>query len=228
MHHQRGFISPMSVIPNFVSEIASASGSDASPHLRPYFLFVGRLEKIKGVEKLLHVFEGYPQADLLIAGTGTIEKDLRTQARDMSNVCFLGQLSGQQLQTLYRHALAVLLPSVGYEVFPLVALEAFQHGTPVIAHALGGLIEILEQSRAGFLYHDAAGLLSALARLQTDPGSRREMGERGYAVYQEKWTESAHLTDYFQVLEETAIRKLGAIPWDHESQSLQHLDSNTS
>jgi glycosyltransferase involved in cell wall biosynthesis len=228
MHHQRGFIPPMAVIPNFVSEIASASESEPSPHARPYFLFVGRLEKIKGVENLLHAFDSYPQADLLIAGTGTIEKLLREQARNMSNVRFLGQLPGPQLHTLYRHALALLLPSAGYEVFPLVALEAFQHGTPVIAHALGGLIEILEQSRAGCLYQDPAELLSALARLQSDPASRREMGERGYAVYQVKWTESAHLANYFLVLEETAIRKLGAIPWDHESRTLRHLGPNAS
>jgi glycosyltransferase involved in cell wall biosynthesis len=228
MHHQRGFNSPMTVIPNFVSEIAPASEPDTTPHPRPYFLFVGRLEKIKGVEKLLHAFAAYPQADLVIAGTGTIEKDLRAQARNMSNVRFLGQLPGQQLQNLYHHAIAVLLPSAGYEVFPLVALEAFQCRTPVIAHALGGLVEILEQSRAGFLYQDPAELLSALAHLQSDPGLRQEMGERGYAVYQEKWTESAHLANYFKVLEETAIRKLGAIPWDHESQTLRGLDPHGS
>ena len=203
----------MTVIPNFVPEIASASPLDLSPHPSPYFLFVGRLEKIKGVETLFPSFGRYPQADLLIAGTGTIENELRTQARNMTNVHFLGLLPGEQLQGLYRHALAVLLPSAGYEVFPLVTLEAFQHRTPVIAHSLGGLTEILEQSNAGILYHDAADLLSALGRLQSDPVLRREMGERGYRAYQEKWTETAHLANYFQLLEETAIRKFGTVPW---------------
>lgn len=226
MHHQRGFSSPMNVIPNFVSEITSASEPGSPPHPRPYYLFVGRLEKIKGVENLLRAFDSYPQADLLIAGTGTIEKDLRAQARNMVNVHFLGHLPAHQLHNLYRNALAVLLPSAGYEVFPLVTLEAFQHGTPVIAHALGGLVEILEQSRAGFLYEDAHELLSALGRLQSDAGLRREMGERGYALYQQKWTESSHLADYFQVLKETAIRKLGAVPWDSEAKTLQHLNPN--
>jgi len=194
--------------------------------MRPYFLFVGRLEKIKGVETLLAAFDRYPQADLLIAGTGTIENELRTQARNMNNVRFLGLLPSEQLQGLYRHALAVLLPSAGYEVFPLVILEAFQNRTPVIAHSLGGLTEILEQSSGGFLYHDAAELLSALDRMQSDPGLRREMGDRGYWAYQEKWTETVHLENYFQVLEETAVRKFGAVPWQPPARALRPLRPN--
>jgi glycosyltransferase involved in cell wall biosynthesis len=224
MHQQRGFTSPMTVIPNFVSEIAEASAPGSAPHTRPYFLFVGRLEKIKGVETLLSAFRSYPQADLLIAGTGTIEKDLRAQAARMTNVRFLGLLSGPQLQSLYRHALAVLLPSAGYEVFPLVTLEAFQHRAPVIAHALGGLTEILEQSRAGFLYHNDVELLSALQQLQSDPALRQELGDRGYAAYQGKWTEAAHLTNYFQVLEQTATQKFGAIPWNRQNETWQDTD----
>jgi len=42
----------------------------------------------------------------------------------------------------------------------------------------------------------------------------REMGDRGYQAYQEKWSEEAHLNNYFQILEETAIRKLGIVPWN--------------
>jgi glycosyltransferase involved in cell wall biosynthesis len=194
--------------------------------MRPYFLFVGRLEKIKGVETLLPTFDRYPQADLLIAGTGTMENELRTQARNMNNVRFLGLLPSEQLQGLYRHALAVLLPSAGYEVFPLVALEAFQHRTPVIAHSLGGLTEVLEQSNAGFLYHHAAELLSALDRMQSDPGLRREMGDRGYRAYQEKWTETVHLDSYFQILEETAVRKFGAVPWEPAARALRPVGPN--
>jgi glycosyltransferase involved in cell wall biosynthesis len=194
--------------------------------VRPYFLFVGRLEKIKGVETLLPAFDRYPQADLLIAGTGTMENELRTQARNMNNVRFLGLLPSEQLQGLYRHALAVLLPSAGYEVFPLVTLEAFQHRTPVIAHSLGGLTEILEQSNAGFLYRDAAELLSALERMQSDPRLRREMGDRGYRAYQEKWTETVHLDSYFQVLEETAVRKFGTVPWKPAARALRPVGPN--
>jgi len=141
-------------------------------------------------------------------------------------VHFLGLLSSEQLRGLYRHALAVLLPSAGYEVFPLVTLEAFQHRTAVIAHSLGGLTEILEQSNAGFLYHNAAELLSALDQMQSNPSLRREMGDRGYRAYQEKWTETVHLDSYFQILEETAVRKLGTVPWKQPARALRPLRPN--
>jgi len=213
MHQERGFTLPITVVPNFVREPAQNLSVDVSSHPRPYFLFVGRLEKMKGVETLLPVFGCYPHADLLIAGAGTYDAELRRRAEGIKNVYFLGPLSPEQLRGLYRLAIAVLVPSSGYEVFPLVILEAYQQRTPVIAHSLGGLTEVVEQSNGGFLYHGTGEMLSAMEQLRTDPALRREMGDRGYQTYQEKWSERAHLDMYFQVLEETAVRKLGIVPW---------------
>jgi glycosyltransferase involved in cell wall biosynthesis len=125
----------------------------------------------------------------------------------------------EQLRGLYRDAIALLVPSSVYEVFPLVVLEAYQQGTPVIAHSLGGLAEIVEQSSGGFLYHEADEMLFAMERLRVDPALRRKMGDQGYQTYQEKWSEEAHLGMYFQVLEETVVRKLGTVPWNDPARS---------
>ncbi len=219
IHQERGFKSPIRVVPNFVPEPAQRLSADVSPHPRPYFLFVGRLEKIKGVETLLPVFSRYPHADLLVAGAGKYETELRRRAEGMKNVYFLGSLPMEQLRGLYRDAIALLVPSSVYEVFPLVVLEAYQQGTPVIAHSLGGLAEIVEQSSGGFLYHEADEMLFAMERLRVDPALRRKMGDQGYQTYQEKWSEEAHLGMYFQVLEETVVRKLGTVPWNDPARS---------
>jgi len=214
MHGERGFKFPMTVVPHFTPQDERyAMSAGPSPHPRPYFLYVGRLEKIKGVETLFPVFRHYEHADLLIAGTGTIESELRRQAEGMANVHFLGQLPSERLRDLYRHAIAVLVPSAGYEVLGLIILEAYLQRTPVIAHDLGALKEVVEQSQGGFLYRGTDELLAAMERLRTDPDLRREMGVRGYLAYGERWTESAHLQAYFRVLEETTSRKLGFIPW---------------
>jgi len=180
---------------------------------RPYFLYVGRLEKIKGIENLLDAFREYPHADLLIAGTGSLEAELRCVARGMSNVRFLGALSQEALAGYYRGAIAVLVPSAGYEVLGLIILEALLHRTPVIAHDLGALSEVIEQSHGGLLYRDQQELLAAMARLQNDAELRHRMGERGYQSYTDRWTVQAHLDAYFQLLEDTARRKLGYVPW---------------
>jgi hypothetical protein len=57
-------------------------------------------------------------------------------------------------------------------------------------------------------------LLAAIERLHTDPALRREMGRRAYQAYAERWTESVHMEAYFRVLDDTARRKLGFVPWE--------------
>jgi glycosyltransferase involved in cell wall biosynthesis len=171
------------------------------------------LEKIKGLETLFPIFRNYAHADLLVAGTGTYEAELRRQAAGMSNVVFLGALQQAQLKALYRHAIAVLVPSICYEVFGIIVIEAYMQRTPVIVRALGGLEEVVEESKGGFAYCEADDLLAAMERLRNDPALCREIGERGYRKYIERWSEDAHLAMYFRVLESTARRKFGSVPW---------------
>jgi glycosyltransferase involved in cell wall biosynthesis len=223
VHKQRGFEPPMEVVPHFVPDgNHDLSGEAPSPHPRPYFLFVGRLEKIKGADTLLPIFRQYRSADLLIAGAGNYEGDLRRQAAGMANVHFLGSLPQDRLTDLYRHAIALLVPSVCYETLGMIVVESYVQHTPVIARDQGGLTEIVEQSQGGLLYHSADDLLAAMGKLQTNPILRQTMGDCGYQAFQEKWTESAHLSSYFHVLEDTAQRKLGVVPWHKPSRrSLQ-------
>ena len=154
IHHDRGFQLPIRVVPNFVPEHAQGLSVDASPHQRPYFLFVGRLEKIKGVETLLPVFGRYPHADLLVAGAGQYETELRKRAAGMKNVYFLGALLfGTTSRPVSRcHCFAGAF--LRLRGFPPGRPGGLPARTPVIAHALGGLAEIVEESNGGFLYHE--------------------------------------------------------------------------
>lgn len=230
MHQERGFGSPMTVIPYFVPETDhDAPSSQASPHTRPYFLYVGRLEKIKGVETLFDVFRRYEHADLLIAGTGTYEADLRRQAEGMANVHFLGAFPPEELRKFYRHAIALLVPSSCYEVLGIIILEGYLERTPAIARDLGGLREVVEQGQGGFLYRNNDELLAAMERLRTDPELRRTLGERGFQSFRGKWSESVHIEAYFRVLDDTARRKLGYIPWNQPARpSLQFPTAPTA
>ncbi len=219
MHLERGFVplSRFEHVPYFVPLGEEAHVPvDRSAHPRPYFLFVGRLEKIKGVQDLFPVFRHYAHADLLIAGSGNYESELKALAAGMSNVVFLGALQQGQLRALYRHAIAVLVPSICYEVFGIIILEAYMQKTPVIVHDLGGLKEVVEESDGGFAYRAPEELVAAMERLRTDVALRREMGERGFRAYHARWSEDAHLEMYFRVLEDTARRKFGRVPWHEE------------
>ena len=204
---------PIEHIPYFVPppQLEVVPEGEESPHPRPYFLFVGRLEKMKGVQVLLETFRNYHMADLLIAGDGTYESELRRQAEGLENVHFLGRMEYSKLQALFRHAIAQVVSSIGYETLGIVILEAFAQRTPAIVNNLGALPEIVEQSGGGFIYDDQESLVKAMETLRTNPGLRKELGNRGYEAYYKYWTPEAYLPQYFDLIERAAAQK-GAGP----------------
>ena len=83
MHAERGFSQPVGHLPYFIDLTDSDWRSPAPrPHPRPYFLFVGRLEQIKGLQTLLTLWDRVPEADLLVAGAGNHEAELKKLAGD--------------------------------------------------------------------------------------------------------------------------------------------------
>ena len=203
-HRHMGFSFPMVHIPSFVASPAPASLGPTDvvgeAQREPYFLFVGRLEKLKGLQTLIPAFRDHPQVRLLIAGSGGDERRLRQMAQGSANIQFLGQLPQPRLQGLYQRAVALIIPSLCFEVFSLVAVEAFRHRTPVIVRNLGALAEIVEQSGGGFAYNTEEELRQAMDRLLGNAALRRELGQRGYEAYQENWTVEAHLKHYLSLI----------------------------
>ena len=168
---------------------------------RPFFLFVGRLEYIKGVHNLIETFRKNDQFDLLIAGDGAYKATLEAQAKESANIQFLGRLSQDGLADLYRSAIAVIVPSICYETFGIIIIEAFSHKTPVIANDLGALPEVVDDSQGGFVYRTEDELVDAMKKLAADPSLRDEIGEKGHQAYLKYWNEEPHLDQYLQLIE---------------------------
>jgi glycosyltransferase involved in cell wall biosynthesis len=190
---------PIVHLPNFIPRPAPPPAAQASPHERPYFLFAGRLERIKGAHVLVDAFKTYPRADLLLAGTGTDDGWLRERAGGAPNIHFLGPMPYARLELYLRHAIAAVVPSIGYEVFPTVVLEAYAHGTPVIGHRLGPIPEMLD-GRGGLTYATDRELAGALNALQDNPGLRSELGHLAAATYEALWTPERHFERYFDLI----------------------------
>lgn len=200
-HHARGFGREIRHLPPFVP-VDGASSAGASVPERPYFLFVGRLERIKGVGTLVEAFRRYDAADLVIVGDGNEGEALRRRAEGLPHVRFIGRVQPAELGPLYEHAIAVLLPTLGFEVFPFVSVEAFAHGTPAIVRDFGGLTEAIEDSGGGLSYRTEAQLVEAMESLRRDEALRTELGERGRRTCLERWSEEAHLEAYLSLIDQ--------------------------
>lgn len=206
-HREQGVDVPFTVLPYFLPRDAGSGEDEPRPHPRPYFLFVGRLVKIKGLQTILPIFKSYTAADLVVAGAGDYESELKTLAGEAPNIHFVGTQSQDRLRALYRHAIALIMPSICFEVFGIVLIEAFAMKTPVIVRDLGGMAEVVADSSGGFVFRGEEELPAIMARLQQDPELRRRLGENGHDAYVRLWSEGPHLNQYFEIIREIADRR---------------------
>jgi glycosyltransferase involved in cell wall biosynthesis len=210
-HREFGFPRDMDVVPYFLPD-ADSVHVDAGPplHDRPYFLFAGRLERIKGLDDVIPIFRNYRGADLLIAGDGEHGSALRRLANGMSQVKFLGWVPPERLTRYYADAVALIVPSVCFETFGIVVIEAFRQGTPVLARRIGSLPEIVERAGGGELFWTPDELVGAMRRLQAQARYREELGRAAREAFQRHWSERAVVPQYLEVVRRAAVAK-GAV-----------------
>ena len=137
------------VKPNFCynQELVNEEKSD-------YYLYLGRLSEEKGLYVLLNAFAN-SNFNLKIAGTGPMEEEVISFAKNHPNIQFLGHVDKQTADKLLSAATALIFPSLWYETFGMVIIEAFAAGTPVIASLLGQLKFIINNKLNGL--HFEAG-----------------------------------------------------------------------
>jgi len=150
--------------PNFVQS--------AKPNVRVVrenkFIFVGRLEKSKGILSILETWdrEKIPYK-LEIIGAGALEDDLKEKYL-MPNVVFLGKKNHDETLQYISNAKYLLQPSIWYETFGLTIIEAMSLGTPVIGFDIGTRNEMVIDGFNGFLTEES-GLYSTIVRAMATP-----------------------------------------------------------
>lgn len=168
------------VKPNFMAD--PGAPDPAAP--RAGLLYVGRLSREKGVGVLLEAVAGTGMP-LRIVGEGPERAGL--QARAPGNVTFLGGLSRAEVFREMANAQALAVPSLWYEGFPMVVVEAFARGTPVIASEIGGLAEVVTAGKTGALVPpgDAAALRGRIVDLLGGADLASTWGQAARAAYLE-------------------------------------------
>ena len=200
-HARRGITARTRHLPYFLPEDYTGMPRAEGPsHLRPYVAAAGRLEKIKGFQDAIDAMRHLPHLDLRIAGAGAFEAALRERAKGLRNVMFESRLDAARLAALFRGARAVVVPSLVYETFGYVVLEAFAEGTPVVVRDLGALPELVAESGGGLVFDSPVGLVEAIDQIAADNRFRDELGANGRAARNGIWSEEEHLKRYFDLI----------------------------
>lgn len=162
------------VIPNLV-KIPKVK---ADPEQGKYIAFAGRISPEKGIYTLLQCarITGFP---VRVAGDYSKMPDIINKAS--ANVSFLGHLDRDQLNNFYRQAKFLVIPSILWESFGLVIIDAMSYGLPVVASRIAGPAEIVEDGVTGLLFRpgNPTDLAEKIRNLWTHPDLCRQMGQAG-------------------------------------------------
>lgn len=136
-----------------------------------YFLVVGRVEALKGIDVVVKAFEKIPDQKLIVAGDGPMMAEMKAYIKEhnMSNVKFAGYLDKAKVQEKYRGAKAVIMASQCYEAFAMTIAEAYSNAVPVIAGNVGNLANMVEEGVTGikFVYDSPDDLASKILKYNT-------------------------------------------------------------
>lgn len=180
------------IIPNGIDYERFDHGATALPAYdddRPTILFVGRLEKRKGFEYLLNAFalvrRELPNARLLVAGAFDREDKepfvLQARRERIGGVHFVGFMPEADKPRFFQSCDVFCAPSLGFESFGIVLLEAMAAGRAIVASDIPGYRGVLTHGREGVLVEpgNVEQLAAALLRLLQDSQLRAQMGSRG-------------------------------------------------
>jgi glycosyltransferase involved in cell wall biosynthesis len=192
------------VKPNF-----TASSAELKPFQKEnHFLFVGRLSEEKGIETLLKAFGELPFV-LKIAGDGPLKNTVTEAAKQYSNIRYIGSLTSEEVTTELLKTQALIFPSVWYEAFGLVNIEAFSNGTPVLASKIGAPESLIIDGYNGFHFEsgnvnnlkEVVNRFNALSTIQ-----KKQMGNNAFDNYKSHYSPELQL-GYFEAIYNKVLRK---------------------
>lgn len=162
------------VKPNFTYDLAETMGELSDTHgsiSGRYYVYVGRLEKLKGTELLVDAFAKLPDRKLVIMGNGPLEETLKKRIADngYKNIVMAGRVTGEDYVKFLGGAQAVISSSQCYETFGMSIAESYSLSVPAIAGDIGNIGDIVKEGVTGihFQYDSPDALIGAVKRFET-------------------------------------------------------------
>lgn len=170
--------------PNFVFDF----GGKAEPD--DYYVFVGRLEEIKGINLLVDAFKLLPDIKLKIVGTGVEAETVKSRiaAEGITNIELAGYKERNEVNEIVRKSKALIMCSQWYETFGMVIAEAYSNGVPVIVGNIGNIKDLVIPDKTGMLfeYNSAKALADTVIRFEDNYSA--EYGRNAYEYYRQTLT----------------------------------------
>ncbi|WP_426391082.1 glycosyltransferase [Variovorax sp. R-27] len=193
-------------IPNGIDSVSPRLPSqllpDEAERSQRKVLFVGRLDRQKGIDVLLDSYNRIqPNFKLIVVGDA-VRNDLFLPKSD--RVEFKGWLEKDELDAVYQDCDAIIVPS-RWEGFGLVAVEAMARSKAVFASAVGGLVDIVEDDRSGRLF-SLEQMDQMLREIDGIPNETlRQMGQTGRKIFEEKFTSQRMNTAIVDLYKESVL-----------------------
>ena len=213
MFVERHFPGDYQIIPNGIDLSRHQEDVEPFPQYldgKINILFVGRMEKRKGLKYLLMAYSRlkwqFDNIRLLVVGPGTPDKDSYQVLGEhaLQDVEFLGGVSQEDLARYYKTADIFCSPATGKESFGIVLLEAMASGTPIVASRLEGFATVMEDGIQGLMAppKDDEALADALRQMIQSPTMRAAMGALGERrAYEFRWERvAAQVLEYYETV----------------------------
>ena len=195
-------------VPDFNGPVSTISEIESCPKDVFKIGFVGRLSEAKGVANLIEAMGLLVMRGLsvrcFIVGDGELGDQLRDRVAESSldsHVVFLGRRD--DCQNFLSQVDVCAIPSL-WEGLPLVLLEAFSVGVPVVASACDGMLDVVHSDRNGLLVQpgDSKGLAAAIMHMADDDRLREQIGRQARADYESYYSFDAWISKYIEFYSE--------------------------
>lgn len=199
---QLSFSHDISVIPNVLNletiDADKTTSSDTSPRIKNKeitLLYVGSLEKIKGIDLLIEacntiINDTHNNVELVIVGDGLEKTNLMNivDAASSINISFMNHIDYKHISSIYSQSDIVIIPSRWPEPLSRTMLEALYFSKPIIASDVGGNPIGVINGRNGFLYTSPAELRDNLIHLINCSECRKKMGNESRKIYESRFS----------------------------------------
>lgn len=202
--------------------------------LGSYCLFAGRLTREKGIRTLLDAWmtEPSPPFDLEIVGDGELASEVASAVEKCPRIRWQGRLGKSEMFERMRNAAAVVVPSLWYEPFGLVVIEAFAMGVPVIASKIGSLADLVKHGHTGLHFEpgDPLDLAAQLRWLDCHPAIFHAMRSQARREFERSYTGDRNYSLLMNIYKATIDRyastskpRSNTVPKENVAESLVHI-----